>query len=101
RRKRPSTTRGAANSGGQARLAATFQSKYCLDKHLVRKSSRDCPSMFRLLLAGPGIPHMSSSDIAEEVARRRSRRDAKRRAAQDLKATRARLAAGTSIKPEF
>ena len=57
--------------------------------------------MFRLVWAGPGIPHMSSSDIAEEVARRRSRRDAKRRAAQDLKATRARLAAGTSIKPEF
>src|ERR1700694_4772431 len=44
---------------------------------------------------------MSSSVIADEVARRRSRRDAKRRAATDLKATRARLAAGTSIKPEF
>jgi two-component system, cell cycle sensor histidine kinase PleC len=57
--------------------------------------------MFRLVWAGPGIPHMSSSAIAQEVARRRSRRDAKRRAAQDLKATRARLAAGTSIKPEF
>ena len=44
---------------------------------------------------------MNSSVIADEVARRRSRRDAKRRAAEDLKATRARLAAGTSIKPEF
>ncbi len=44
---------------------------------------------------------MSSSVIANEVARRRSRRDAKRRAAEDLKATRARLAAGTTIKPEF
>src|SRR4029078_4363201 len=44
---------------------------------------------------------MSNSVIADEVARRRSRRDAKRRAAEDLKATRARLAAGTSIKPEF
>lgn len=44
---------------------------------------------------------MSSSVIADEVARRRSRRDAKRRAAEDLKATRARLAAGTTIKPEF
>jgi two-component system cell cycle sensor histidine kinase PleC len=44
---------------------------------------------------------MSTSAIADEVARRRSRRDAKQRAAQDLKAARARLAAGTSIKPEF
>jgi len=44
---------------------------------------------------------MNSSVIADEVAQRRSRRDAKRRAAEDLKATRARLAAGTSIKPEF
>ena len=44
---------------------------------------------------------MNSSVIADEVARRRSRRDAKRRAAEDLKATRAQLAAGTSIKPEF
>jgi two-component system cell cycle sensor histidine kinase PleC len=44
---------------------------------------------------------MNSSAIVDEVARRRSLRDAKRRAAQDLQATRARLAAGTSIKPEF
>jgi two-component system cell cycle sensor histidine kinase PleC len=44
---------------------------------------------------------MSSSGIAEEVARLEGRRDARKRAAADLKETRARLAAGTSIKPEF
>jgi len=44
---------------------------------------------------------MSTNPIAEEVARRRSRRDAKKRAVEDFKATRARLAAGTSIQPEF
>ncbi len=44
---------------------------------------------------------MSSSAIADEVARLRSRRAARQRAAADLRATRDRLAAGTSIKPEF
>jgi len=44
---------------------------------------------------------MSSSAIADEVARLRSRRAARQRAATDLRATRDRLAAGTSIKPEF
>lgn len=44
---------------------------------------------------------MSSSAIVDEVARLKSRRDARQRAAADLKTTRARLAAGTSIKPEF
>ena len=44
---------------------------------------------------------MDHTAIAEEVARLRSRRDARKRAAADIKATRARLAAGTEIKPEF
>ena len=44
---------------------------------------------------------MSSSATADEVGRLKSRRDARQRAAADLKATRTRLAAGTSIKPEF
>ncbi|KAB2940851.1 MAG: HAMP domain-containing histidine kinase [Hyphomicrobium sp.] len=44
---------------------------------------------------------MSMSAIPEEVTRRRSRHDARVRAANDLKETRARLAAGTSLKPEF
>jgi len=44
---------------------------------------------------------MSSSATADEVGRLKSRRDARQRAAADLRATRARLAAGTSIKPEF
>ncbi len=44
---------------------------------------------------------MDSTIIGEELARLRSRGDAKQRAAAGLKATRARLAAGTSIKPEF
>ena len=44
---------------------------------------------------------MSSSATADEVGRLERRREARQRAAADLKATRARLAAGTSIKPEF
>jgi len=44
---------------------------------------------------------MDQITIAEEVSRLRDRRDARRRAAEDLKATRARLAAGTEMKPEF
>ena len=44
---------------------------------------------------------MDQITIAEEVSRLRGRRDARRRAADDLKATRARLAAGTEVKPEF
>jgi two-component system cell cycle sensor histidine kinase PleC len=44
---------------------------------------------------------MSMSAIPEEVTRRRSRHDARMRAANDLKERRARLAAGTSLKPEF
>ncbi len=44
---------------------------------------------------------MNSSAIGEEVARRRGLRDARKRAADDLKAARARLAAGTSFEPEF
>jgi two-component system cell cycle sensor histidine kinase PleC len=44
---------------------------------------------------------MTTSAIPEEVVRRRDRRDARARAYNDLKATRARLAAGTSLKPEF
>ncbi len=45
--------------------------------------------------------NMSSSAIADEVGRLKSRRDARQRAAADLKAARARLAAGTGIRPEF
>ncbi len=41
------------------------------------------------------------SAIPEDVERRRHRRDARVRAYNDLKERRARLAAGTSIKPEF
>ncbi|MFA5898233.1 MAG: HAMP domain-containing sensor histidine kinase [Hyphomicrobium sp.] len=41
------------------------------------------------------------SAIPEEVVRRRSRRDARVRAYNELKERRERLAAGTSIKPEF
>jgi len=44
---------------------------------------------------------MDHTAIAEEVARLRGRRDARKQAAEDLKATRARLAAGTEMKPEF
>jgi two-component system cell cycle sensor histidine kinase PleC len=44
---------------------------------------------------------MSSTVTADEVGRLKRRRDARQRAAADLRATRARLAAGTSIKPEF
>ena len=44
---------------------------------------------------------MNSSATAEEVGRLKGRRDARQRAAADLKAARARLAAGTSVKPEF
>lgn len=44
---------------------------------------------------------MSTSSIPEEVVRRHSRREARARAFSDLQATRARLAAGTSLKPEF
>ena len=44
---------------------------------------------------------MSSSATVDEVARRNRRRDARQRAAADLKQTRARLAAGSDIKPEF
>src|SRR4029078_1167189 len=39
--------------------------------------------------------------IPEDVARRHSRRAARVRAYNDLKERRARLAAGTSIQPEF
>ena len=44
---------------------------------------------------------MTMSAIPEEVARRRSRNDARVRAYNELKEQRTRLAAGTSIKPEF
>ena len=44
---------------------------------------------------------MTTSAIPEDVARRRSRRSARVRAYDDLRERRARLAAGTSIKPEF
>jgi len=44
---------------------------------------------------------MDHTAIAEEVARFRGRRDARTRAAENLKTTRARLAAGTEMKPEF
>jgi two-component system cell cycle sensor histidine kinase PleC len=44
---------------------------------------------------------MTMSAIPEEVARRRSREHARARASNDLRETRARLAAGTSLKPEF
>lgn len=44
---------------------------------------------------------MSIGAIPEDVARRHSRRDARVRAYKELKERRARLAAGTSIKPEF
>jgi len=44
---------------------------------------------------------MTTSAIPEDVLRRHSRRDARLRAYRELKERRARLAAGTSIKPEF
>ena len=44
---------------------------------------------------------MPTSAIPEDVARRRSRRDARVRAYSELMEQRARLAAGTVIKPEF
>jgi len=44
---------------------------------------------------------MTMSAIPEDVARRRSRRDARARAYHELSERRSRLAAGTSIKPEF
>jgi len=44
---------------------------------------------------------MSISAIPEDVARRKSRHDARARAYKDLSERRARLAAGTSMKPEF
>jgi two-component system cell cycle sensor histidine kinase PleC len=44
---------------------------------------------------------MSTSTVPEEVTRRRQRHDARTRAYNDLKERRERLAAGTSIKPEF
>ncbi len=44
---------------------------------------------------------MNSSAKADEIGRLKSRCDARQRAAADLKATRARLAAGSSMKPEF
>ncbi len=44
---------------------------------------------------------MTTSAIPEDVTRRRNRRDARARAYNDLQERRARLAAGTSIKPEF
>jgi two-component system, cell cycle sensor histidine kinase PleC len=44
---------------------------------------------------------MSISAIPEDVVRRRSRRDARTRAQNELRERRARLAAGSSIKPEF
>ena len=44
---------------------------------------------------------MTSSAIPDDIARRRSRRDARVRAFSDLKERRARLAAGEAIKPEF
>jgi two-component system cell cycle sensor histidine kinase PleC len=44
---------------------------------------------------------MTTSAIPEDVARRHNRRDARVRAYSDLQERRARLAAGTSIKPKF
>lgn len=44
---------------------------------------------------------MSSNATADELAVKRQRRDTRKRAADDIKAARARLAGGSSIKPEF
>ncbi len=44
---------------------------------------------------------MSTSALPEDVVRRRTRRDARVLAYNDLKERRARLAAGTTIRPEF
>jgi two-component system cell cycle sensor histidine kinase PleC len=44
---------------------------------------------------------MTTSAIPEDVARRRSHRDARVRANNELQERRSRLAAGTSIKPQF
>ncbi len=44
---------------------------------------------------------MTTSAIPEDVARRRSHRDARARANNELQERRSRLAAGTSIKPQF
>ncbi len=44
---------------------------------------------------------MSSNATADELAVKQQRRDTRKRAADDIKAARARLAGGSSIKPEF
>ncbi|HEY7669836.1 MAG TPA: ATP-binding protein [Hyphomicrobium sp.] len=44
---------------------------------------------------------MSTTATADDVGRLKRRRDARERSAADLKAARARLAAGTSIRPDF
>src|SRR5665647_958212 len=61
---------------------------------MVVRPRADRPSRLRM-------KPMSTSAIPEDVARRHSRRDARTRAYNDLSERRARLAAGTSIKPEF
>ena len=76
-----------------------------ITKHLVRKSCRDLGTTSSRRPPGRLMPScvkpMTTSAIPEDVARRRSRRDARVRAYNDLQERRARLAAGTSIKPEF
>ena len=94
-------------SCGKSRVVVSVMfAKYLLTKHLVRKSCRDLvttcvPAPLRGHPSRSCVNPMTSSAIPDDIARRRSRRDARVRAFSDLKERRARLAAGTSIKPEF
>ena len=89
--------RNTGNSGG-ASVAGTRVSKNFITKHLVRKSCRDLGITSTLQCAGRSCTFlaepMTMSAISEEVARRRSREHARARASNDLRETRARLAAG-------
>ena len=90
---------------GSSRVAATYIWIFFITKHLVRKFCRDLVTTLVGYKGATPSSHvwneMTTSAIPEDVARRRSRRDARVRAYSDLKERRARLAAGTSIKPEF
>lgn len=76
-----------------------------ITKHLVSNSCRHLGIRYEAnatpCVAFFGFEPMTMSAIPEDVAHRHSRREARERAFHDLKETRARLAAGTSLKPEF
>ena len=90
---------------GSSRVAATYIWIFFITKHLVMKFCRDLVTTLVGYKGATPSSHvwneMTTSAIPEDVARRRSRRNARVRAYSDLKERRARLAAGTSIKPEF